>query len=72
MKKYGSIGEGSSKNYTTLRSLYYPAFPQDFDFESLPKTEDNEILRLEEHLDFATLTILFPNPQKVAGLQVSS
>ena len=71
MKNCERIGEGCPKNYTTLRSLYYPAFPQDFDFQPLAKTEDNEIIRLEEHLDAGILTFLFPYAHQVEGLQVS-
>ena len=71
MKKYRSVGEGCEKNYSTLRYLHYPAFPRDFDFDAMRKTEDGHPLRLGEHRDFGTLTVLFPNPQKVDGLQVS-
>lgn len=68
-KKHSEIGNGYKVNYSSIRCLYYPAFPTDFDFSKLPTSPDNHQLRIGEHVDFGTLTILFPD-HNVGGLQV--
>lgn len=52
---------GKSGNRTTLRSLFYPALPHDFE---PPKGQ----LRCGEHSDYGSLTLLFQD--QVGGLEV--
>nr|XP_002119332.1 2-oxoglutarate-dependent dioxygenase htyE-like [Ciona intestinalis] len=51
----------TSKNYTTLRSLYYPPVP-----DTLPLNQ----LRLGEHSDYGSITLLFQD--NIGGLQVEN
>ncbi|XP_039263008.2 uncharacterized protein LOC120339032 isoform X1 [Styela clava] len=54
---------GKERNYTTLRSLYYPSVPENADVKS------NQI-RLGEHSDFGTMTLLFQDD--IGGLEVET
>lgn len=49
----------TDKNYTTLRSLYYP---------SITGPVESKVVRLGEHTDYGPLTLLYQDP--MGGLQV--
>ena len=63
------IGKGVEKNYSSIRACYYPPFPESFEFSQLPRSHDNYHIRMNEHVDFGSITLLFPDPI-VGGLQV--
>ena len=69
VKKHNEIGKGVEKNYSSIRLIYYPPLPESFDFSKLPCTDDNCYMRMNEHVDFGSITLVFPDP-KVGGLQV--
>jgi isopenicillin N synthase-like dioxygenase len=65
------IGGGRDVNCSSARVLYYPPLPPSFDFGQVHVSdEDQALLRKYEHVDYGSLTLLFPDPV-VGGLQVS-
>ncbi len=60
---HSSIGHGATYNYSSIRSVYYPPIP-----EASAGTSDEVKLRAHSHVDFGTMTLLFPDP--IGGLQV--
>ena len=70
VRKHTKLGHGCQDNYTAVRVLHYPPLPPDFDFGlALVSEEDQTVLRKCEHVDYGSLTLLFPDP-KIGGLQV--
>ena len=70
MRKHTKIGQGCEENYSSARVLHYPPIPpsnlEDFQLSS----EDKVHLRKHEHVDYGSITLLFPDPN-VGGLQVN-
>lgn len=72
MSRHTKIGAGCEQNYSSARVIHYPPLPPHFDLSQLQLSdEDCVLLRKHEHVDYGSLTLLFPDP-KVGGLQVRS
>jgi len=67
-KRHTKIGMGCQDNYSSMRVLHYPALPSDLQHVQYSK-EDNMPLKKHEHVDYGSLTLLFPGPD-IGGLQV--
>ena len=64
-----TYANGKEKNYSSIRVVYYPPFPKSFDFSNFPCSPDNYYIRMNEHVDFGSLSLVFPDSE-VSGLQV--